>query len=359
MRPLPILASAADLGINLQSVAEAANAAPAEPHTFQFTGTETLARANHPAVNALASELLPTVRSATGDRFLEPASTHVLQYRNGDQLHPHRNGGNLDVTLSVLLRLDGLDRWPVHFEQGRGQPPTSHPQAEGDALIIDGKLRTRWREPLTGAEAIVVMCHYQRPGGMVFLEPDIPEIERRAFMEWVNKHVTGSRWYEGKVLGASGEQLDVWATRRAILKKRNGDWEALICHRMDEVLAFGNPNLEPVDYVQYTTYTPEMGAEGGHFAWHVDSRGRQPDQPPFIAKRVLSGSLVLEGPEEGGALEVEHAPVAPQITGSAILFPSVNTSHRVTPVKRGRRVSLVAWAYEWGDTSDTNPFITD
>ena len=72
MRPLPILASSADLGINLQSVAAAANAALAEPHPFQFTGTGALARANHPAVNALAVELLPAVRATGGRRPRRP-----------------------------------------------------------------------------------------------------------------------------------------------------------------------------------------------------------------------------------------------------------------------------------------------
>ncbi len=356
MRLLPIFAPAADLGIDLRAVAQAASAALATPPTFQFQGTGTQARGNHPAVNALAADLLPAVRKATGDRFLKTASTHVLRYGTGDKLHHHRDRANLDVTLSVLLRLDGQDRWPIHYQQGQGRPPASHAQAEGDAFIMDGKVRTHWRRALAGHAAIVVMCHYERPGGMVFLEPDIPEVERYAFVEWVNQNVTGTRWYHGSVLGASREQKDVWATRRAILKKANGGWEAHICRRMDQVLAFGNPNLQPLDYVQYTTYTPEMGTGGGHFDWHVDSRGGQPDEPPHLAKRKLSGSLVLEGPEEGGALEIQDAPAAPQTTGSAILFPSLNTSHRVTPVKRGRRVSLVGWAYEWGDLPDRNPF---
>ena len=71
MRPLPILAASADPGIDLQSVAEAATAALAEPHTFQFTGAGTLARSNHPAVNALAVELLPAV-CVTGGRRPRP-----------------------------------------------------------------------------------------------------------------------------------------------------------------------------------------------------------------------------------------------------------------------------------------------
>ena len=48
MRPLPILASSTDPGINLRSVAEAATAALAEPQTLQFTGAGTLARATTP-----------------------------------------------------------------------------------------------------------------------------------------------------------------------------------------------------------------------------------------------------------------------------------------------------------------------
>ena len=357
MRRLPIFGRASGLGIDLGPVAEAANAALSAPVDFRFKEDGTLARGNHPAVNALAAELLPAVRNATGDRFLEPTATHVLEYHGGHHLNPHRDRGTLDVTLSILLRLGGQDRWPIHYEQGRGRPHASHPQTEGDAFIMDGKLRSHWREPLAGREAIVVMCHYQRPGGMVWLEPDIPQDERDAFMEWADTSLARHRWFHGSVLGAKKEELDVWATRRVILKKGSGGWEAHMCGRMDEVLAFGHPNLQPVDYAQLTLYTPEMGSRGGHFGWHVDSRGGHTDEPAHLALRRLSGSLVLERPEEGGALEIKDAPVAPQTAGSAILFPSINTSHRVTPVKRGRRVSLVAWAYEWGRSPKANPFI--
>ena len=356
MRPLPIFASATDLGISLQSVGEAARAALADPANVRLEDG-VVARGGHPAVNRLAAELQPTVREATGDRFLQPATTHVLQYDSGSPLPRHRDRGNLDVTLSILLRLDGQERWRLRFERGRGRPEGSHPQIEGDAFIMDGKLRTHWRDPLEGGKAVVVMCHYERPGGMVSLEPDIPRAEIRGFLEWAQANITGRRWYHGSILGATQEQLEVWATRRAVLLRRRGGWEAHMCGRMDEVLAFGHPNLEPLDYVQLTTYTPEMGEAGGHFDWHVDSRGGARDEPAHLAKRRLSGSLVLEGPEEGGALEIKDAPLAPQTTGSAILFPSVMTSHRVTPVTRGRRISLVAWAYRWGVKPRRNPFL--
>ena len=162
----------------------------------------------------------------------------------------------------------------------------------------------------------------------------------------------------GSILGAAeGRPWTYGPPGGSILKEKNGGWESHICRRMDEVMAFGHPNLEPLDYAQYTLYNPEMGEGGGHFNWHVDSRGGQTDEPPHLAKRVLSGSLVLEGPEDGGALEIEDTPAAPQTAGSAILFPSLNTSHRVTPVTRGRRVSLVAWAYEWRHLPVRNPFV--
>jgi PKHD-type hydroxylase len=80
--------------------------------------------------------------------------------------------------------------------------------------------------------------------------------------------------------------------------------------------------------------------ENGFFAWHADT-------VPSDMTRKLSISVPLNAPTdyEGGALEllqgtsvikVEQSPGAP------IFFPSW-LIHRVTPVTRGARYSLVAW----------------
>jgi PKHD-type hydroxylase len=87
---------------------------------------------------------------------------------------------------------------------------------------------------------------------------------------------------------------------------------------------------------QYTVY---HGSEGGHYHWHVD----QGTVPP----RKLSLSLQLSDDSDYDGCDLEflpgHAPeTAPRGRGTVVAFPSY-LLHRVTPVTRGTRKSLVAW----------------
>lgn len=87
--------------------------------------------------------------------------------------------------------------------------------------------------------------------------------------------------------------------------------------------------------VQYTVYE-----DGGHFDWHVDDGvyGKLP--------RKLSITVQLSEAEsyEGGDLEIwgELRHSATRTSGSLVAFPSY-TLHRITPITRGLRRSLVAW----------------
>lgn len=88
--------------------------------------------------------------------------------------------------------------------------------------------------------------------------------------------------------------------------------------------------------LQFTHYV----APDEHYTWHVD-RGRQ------SGVRKLSVSIQLSDPEEyeGGELELSFGPepiTMQKQKGMAVLFPSY-TMHRVKPVTKGERFSLVAW----------------
>jgi PKHD-type hydroxylase len=77
------------------------------------------------------------------------------------------------------------------------------------------------------------------------------------------------------------------------------------------------------------------------FDWHIDlGRGQS-------SLRKLSVSVQLSDPGEydGGDLEFQGLSSIQNLRGrgTAIMFPSF-LSHRVTPVTRGTRYSLVAWA---------------
>jgi PKHD-type hydroxylase len=90
------------------------------------------------------------------------------------------------------------------------------------------------------------------------------------------------------------------------------------------------------EHIQYTVYTSE---DMGFYDWHVDMGGAK-------ANRKLSLVCQLSDPSEyeGGELQINtgRVVVPEKDKGSVILFPSY-ILHRVTPVTRGVRRSLVLW----------------
>lgn len=88
--------------------------------------------------------------------------------------------------------------------------------------------------------------------------------------------------------------------------------------------------------LQITEYGP-----GGFYNWHKDHGKRA------HSIRKLSVTIQLSDPSEyeGGDLEILAGPetrTAPRGLGTAVIFPSF-VMHRVTPVIRGVRRSIVAW----------------
>jgi PKHD-type hydroxylase len=93
------------------------------------------------------------------------------------------------------------------------------------------------------------------------------------------------------------------------------------------------------DAVQYTEYN---GEEEGGYDWHLDV-GAHP-----LNHRKISITVQLSDPVdyEGGDLEIwagGKEPIkAPKEKGAVVMFPSY-LMHRVTPVTKGVRKSLVLW----------------
>jgi PKHD-type hydroxylase len=92
-----------------------------------------------------------------------------------------------------------------------------------------------------------------------------------------------------------------------------------------------------VDSIQYTEYYEG----GGHYDYHVDLG------PGTAAHRKISIVVQLSDPSEyeGGNFEILKGPnpeTLPKTKGAVILFPSY-LLHRVTPVTKGTRRSLVIW----------------
>ena len=145
-----------------------------------------------------------------------------------------------------------------------------------------------------------------------------------------------SVWAEG-AYGIDPGARDV----RTALQQRGGaaDW---LFDRLDRLFAgaaehFGlpvGPISEPIQILRYDV--------GSHFIrWHTDAGFDRQEQRRISVSVELSEAADYEG----GALEVVPDLVGRPRTlprGGAHFFPS-RVLHRVAPVTRGRRWSLVAW----------------
>lgn len=90
--------------------------------------------------------------------------------------------------------------------------------------------------------------------------------------------------------------------------------------------------LEPLQLTHY------RASKGGHYDWHMDRADFGTSQC-----RKISGSLILNDDYQGGNLEMlDSKPIGKLKPGSLVLFPSYHV-HRVTPVTKGERWSLVFW----------------
>ena len=102
-------------------------------------------------------------------------------------------------------------------------------------------------------------------------------------------------------------------------------------------------DLNGYDSFQYTTYSDQANQ---HYDWHMDiCLGKHKETSGLVRK--LSLSLLLNDDFEGGEFHINQGnqstpTVVATKKGRAILFPSFMI-HKVTPVTKGIRKSLVVW----------------
>ena len=101
---------------------------------------------------------------------------------------------------------------------------------------------------------------------------------------------------------------------------------------------FGFDNMQITEQAQYTEYL-----NGGFYEWHTDNGINFINGTSPVRKISMSLLLNHESEFEGGELELcAEGNVAPLTQGHAIFFASF-LNHRVKPVTKGVRKSLVVW----------------
>ena len=157
-------------------------------------------------------------------------------------------------------------------------------------------------------------------------------------------------------LGDDGElmeQNDPNGARSSMVKwiPQSDDWNWLYV-RMMELAKEANDetwNFDLISADENIQYTEYYANENGHYDWHQDV-----GPGDLASKRKVSITLQLSEDEEyvGGDLEItgggsgngvfETSHVCPRGKGITVIFPSY-MMHRVTPVTKGTRRSLVLW----------------
>lgn len=151
---------------------------------------------------------------------------------------------------------------------------------------------------------------------------DVPLIDGKVSDHKVNPNIRRSKVY--------------WIPKN---KKFADVYSTLFNMALHANVVFFNFNIESLENrIQYTVYEDSMS---GHYGWHMDIGSH-------ISRRKLSVVVQLSDPSEyeGGELQIQTDSVSPVTVekdkGTVIIFPSY-LLHRVTPVTKGTRRTLVLW----------------
>jgi len=122
-----------------------------------------------------------------------------------------------------------------------------------------------------------------------------------------------------------------------------------IFERVSNILLSNNEkffqfDLTMLECIQFTYYSSEMDGDGGHYKSHIDSCYWN-----LPHNRKLSMVIQLSSPDEyeGGDLLIQgsyNPSVVRKEKSFGITFPAF-VLHEVTPVTKGERYTLVAWAH--------------
>lgn len=161
-----------------------------------------------------------------------------------------------------------------------------------------------------------------------------------------NNLILNLEYHDATIIGdsASGEKsLDVRSSKIKWIPHSN-DWNWLY-NKFQDMITEANDelwNFNIYDIVEEIQYTEYHASDKGHYDWHQDIG------PGDASLRKISLTVQLTDSDlyEGGDLEIwqggEVRDKTPRGSGIVIIFPSY-MMHRVTPVTKGVRRSLVLW----------------
>lgn len=295
--------------------------------------------------------------SELAGKRLRPSYTYCRVYLKGAVLEPHKDRPSCEY--SVTLNLSQTHPWPIYMgKRGIIQKP-------GDAVIYKGCEIEHSRKEFTGDEYVQVFLHYVDADGpykdhVYDLKKDETTYRYIFNLDPFANHVDYYKYVKfipDEIINALRTKLDGKELRDAVVgggvldkdKRRSKVYWLPKTEEFHEIymifyeciqrcnMDFYQFKLSEItEQIQYTVYSSD---DQGHYDWHLD-------MGPGKARRKLSLVCQLSDPSEyeGGELQINtgNIVVPEKEKGNVIIFPSY-LLHRVTPVTKGTRRSLVLW----------------
>ena len=307
-----------------------------------------------PVCNILLGRLTDKVSEAAGKRLI-PTYSYCRVCFKGAELKAHTDRPSCEY--SITLNLSQTHPWIIYMGKRAVK------QSPGDAVLYRGCGIEHSRPVFEGDEYVQVFLHYVDADGpykdykyddkktekyrFTYLDPFPNQVNYYRFekvisletIDNVRKILDSKQLHDAQLGGGevfkpqrssqiywlpkTDEFVEIYKTFQELVGKCN--------------LEFYKFNItEITENIQYTVYN---SSEQGHYDWHID-------MGPDKAKRKLSLVCQLSDPSEyeGGELQINvgNIMIPEKDKGTVIIFPSY-LLHRVTPVTKGTRRSLVLW----------------
>jgi PKHD-type hydroxylase len=316
-----------------------------------------------PICNILLGKLNDKISKESGKTLL-PSYSYCRVCFKGAELKPHKDRPSCEY--SVTLNLSQTHPWIIHMgKKGIIQNP-------GDGVLYKGCEIEHSRPVFEGDEYVQVFLHYVDAEGPY--KDHVYDLKNKCKNQDVNtyrllfiidqfakqsnyyrfidaipvskitelRNILDKKELQAAQIGANGGSVDTVKRRTKIYWLPKTDEFIEIYKTFFEFIAKCNSEFyqfkitEISECIQYSVYNSE---DQGHYDWHID-------MGPEKANRKLSLVCQLSDPSEyeGGELQINNGEILipEKEKGTVIIFPSYML-HRVTPVTKGTRRSLVLW----------------